>query len=390
MCLRDLKDKEHLLLPCFLADHDNSNTAGSGPPAPSSTDESQLSQQVDIPTPLISSTIQQQKPASPARFVTPASRSISTKADEPIFVPIVSKPKDSPVAIGKRFSSMNSCLTENQKEKLRTRHAIPLLCDENSNTQSNSCTVDSSMNNQQARNRRLTTGVTLFQQSIVHPSEENPVASPTKTDNDLEEEESSSIAKKLRRSCRPSMSGRKSLVNRSRQKLSIPPSTDELIVSVPSIADPAPIEKPAVKGILKRLSPTKPRPDRLRRVAFHDQVKVLVFASPSRRDLLAQQKKKSPHRDDIKSPTRVIPRENLPLRKQPMSARRLSVMDISEPTIPPSPASATKARGSKLFHPNDALVDWVTQQVKENVIQSISSLLLSSSSSSMQHWSEVC
>ena len=355
MCLRDLKDKEHLLLPCFLADHDNSNTAGSGP-APSSTDESQLSQQVDIPTPLISSILQ--KPASPARFVPPASRLIPTKTEEPIFVPIIQNPKDSPVAIGKRLSSMHSCLTENQKEKLRTRQAIPLLCDENSNTQSSSCTADLANNDQPSRNRRLTTGIPLFQSPVVHPPEENQT-SPTKMEN---EEESSSIAKKLRRSCRPSMSGRKSLIKQSRQKVSIP-SSDELVSDSPSISDSLSIEKLPIKSILKRLSPTKPRQDRHRRVAFHDQVKVLVFASPSRRSLLAQERKKSPHRDEMKSPTRIIPKENLPLRKQPMSARRLSVMDISESAIPSSPASSIKARSSKLFHPNDALVDWMMHEV---------------------------
>ena len=55
-------------------------------------------------------------------------------------------------------------------------------------------------------------------------------------------------------------------------------------------------QKQPIKSILKRLSPTKPRQDHTRRVVFHDQVKVLVFASPSRRDLLAQQRKKSPSR----------------------------------------------------------------------------------------------
>jgi hypothetical protein len=359
ICLRDLKDKEHLLLPCFLADHDNSNTAGSGPP-PSSTDESQLSQQVDIPTPLISSTRHHQKPPSPARFLTPANRSINTEKNEPIFVPIIQNQTDSPVVIGKRLSSANSCLTEKQKEKLRTRHGIPLLCDDNSSTQSNSCTVDLTTNDHQLRNKRLSTGIPLFKQSVSNPIEENELPIPANN-----EEESSSITKKLRRSSRPSMSGRKSLMNNTKKKLSIP-STDEITSILPTMSHQSSNEqlpKPIIKSILKRLSPTKPRQDRVRRVVFHDQVKVLVFASPSRRDSIVQQKKKSPNKEEMKSPTRIIPKENLPLRKQPMSARRLNVMNHNEPIIPPLPANYDKTRSSKLFHPNDALADWTGNEV---------------------------
>ncbi|CAF1573702.1 unnamed protein product [Rotaria sordida] len=82
--------------------------------------------------------------------------------------------------------------------------------------------------------------------------------------------------------------------------------------------------------ILKRLSPNKPRQDHTRHVAFHDQVKVLVFASPSRRDLNLQQKKKSTNKDEIKSPTRSLSKENLPLRKQTISTRLLNTIDNSE------------------------------------------------------------
>jgi hypothetical protein len=325
ICLRDLKDKEHLLLPCFLADHDNSNTAGSGPP-PSSTDESQLSQQIDIPTPLI---ISNQKPSSPARFLTPSNRSINNvvKKTEPIFVPIIQNQINS--------SLINSCLTENQKEKLRTRQSIPLLCDENSSTQSNS-------NDHELRNKRLTTSLSLFNQTIVSNNE-----SLTKND------EESSITKKLRRSCRSSISARKSL----RKKSSIP-----LTAITPSIHNDLhseQIKKTPIKSILKRLSPTKSRQDHKRHVIFHDEVKVIVFASPSRRDFITQQKKK----DDIKSPTRIIPKENLPLRKQPMSARRLNIMNNTEQIISPSPINLNKIRSSKLFHPNHELADWTQNQV---------------------------
>jgi hypothetical protein len=350
ICLRDLKDKDHLLLPCFLADHDNSNTAGSGQP-PSSTDESQFSQQVDIATPIIL----RQQPSSPARFVpssVPSMRSMNTEKNEPIFVPIINQ-SDSSVNIGKRLSSINSCLTEKQKEKLRTRHGIPLLCDDNSNTQSNSCTTDTPNGHHQLRHKRLTTGLSLFKQSVSNPSQENQ---PTKT-NEEDVPEESPMSKKLRRSCRPSISAN----TRTKRTNSSSSSNDLITSNIPSIVIESvteQIKKHPIKSILKRLSPTKPRQDHSRRVAFHDQVKVLVFASPLRRDLIAQLKKKSPNKDEFKSPTRIIPKENLPLRKQPTSARCLSVMNNIEQIIPPSPINYNKTRSSKLFHPNDALADW--------------------------------
>ncbi|CAF0968643.1 unnamed protein product, partial [Rotaria magnacalcarata] len=148
--LRELKDKEHLLLPCFLADHDNSNTAGSGP-APSSTDESQ---QIDIVTPLVPPIVNNQqpiKPSSPAHFVIPSlpslNRSLNFDKYEPVYVPITNNinhnnQSDTPVVISRRASSKHSRLTEKQKGKLRKRQSIPLLCDDNSNTQSNSSTMD--------------------------------------------------------------------------------------------------------------------------------------------------------------------------------------------------------------------------------------------------------
>jgi hypothetical protein len=320
----------------------------------------------------------------------PPIRSTNTDKNEPIFVPIINNinynnQPNSSVAIGKRLSSTSSCLTEKQKEKLRTRHVIPLLCDDNSNTQSNSCTIDTPtpatrITNHQLRNayygnQQSTTGLSLFTPFVSNPSEEN---NPTieslpksteeieKIDEDIPEE--SSISKKLRRSCRPSISARKSLTDSTRKKRAIPlsnelpppppPPTTAISSSIVTDTPTEQIRKHPVKGILKRLSPTKPRHDHTRRVVFHDQVKVLVFASPSRRDLLTQQKKKSPNRDETKSPTRIIPKENLPLRKQPMAARRLSAMNSSEQIIAPSPVNYNKTRSSKLFHPNDALADW--------------------------------
>lgn len=360
ICLRELKDKEHLLLPCFLADHDNSNTAGSGHHIPSSTDESQLSQQIDIPTPLIS---YQTKVSSPAKVSQPTNRSMTVEKHEPVFVPILQNSTGSPVAIGKRLSTTNSCLTEKQKEKLRTRNAMPLLCDDN--TQSNSCTVDSSSNEQKILGKqKVSTNLSLFNQAVP-PVQENP---SNNDDDDADEEnvpEETSISKKLRRSCRPSLSARKSLVKKSNNNVTIP-IINELATTVPMETSTESTNKQpkAIKGILKRLSPNKPRQVHSRRVVFHDQVKVLVFASPSRRDLLAQMRKKSPNKDEFKSPTRIIPKENLPLRKQPMSARRLSVMNTNEHIIPSSPSTnKDKTRSSKLFHPNDVIADWTQTQV---------------------------
>jgi hypothetical protein len=369
LCLRDLKDKEHFLLPCFLADHDNSNTVGSGI-LPNSTDESQLSQQVDIVTPLINL-----PRSSPARFSSPCLpiiRSINNDKIEPVFVPITNNinhdnQSDSPVIISKRMSSISTGLTEKQKEKLRTRHAIPLLCDDNSNTQSLSYTndtptIESMMATYQLRstsagNKQTTTGnsISLFKQpnsdspSSVQSSQENnttavessssspppPSSSSTTTENQNSSEqiqlnnnnntseddipEESSISKKLRRSRRPSTSARKSLTNNTRKKRPIP-SSNEVSTTVPSIViDPSSsssttieiIKTRPLKSILKRLSPTKPRQDHTRHVAFHDQVKVLLFASPIRRDINSQlQKKKSPIRDEIKISSSITTRRS--------------------------------------------------------------------------------
>jgi hypothetical protein len=374
LCLRDLKEKEYLLLPCFLADHDNSNTAGSMI-LPNSADESQLSQQVDIVTPLINL-----PRSSPARFSSPCLptiRSINTEKTEPIFVPITNNinydnQSDSPVIISKRMSSTSTGLTEKQKEKLRARHVIPLLCDDNSSTQSLSYTMDTptiesmmatyQLRSASAGNKQSTEGnsLSLFKQptsdspSTVQSSQENntaagessssplPLASSSTTtaENETSSEqillnsneddipEESSIAKKLRRSRRPSTSARKSLTNNTRKKRPIPAS-DETATTVPSIVvEPSSssiievIKVRPLKSILKRLSPTKPRQDHTRHVAFHDQVKVLLFASPARRDLNSQlQKKKSPIRDETK-----------PLPS--ITTRRSSAIHIEQPIDP--------------------------------------------------------
>ncbi|CAF1214281.1 unnamed protein product [Adineta ricciae] len=372
-CLRDLKDKEHLLLPCFLADHENSNTAGSGVIIPSTPEESQLSQQIDIPTPLIMTSMNPKPslPSSPARFSSPCApltRSIAVEKSEPVFVPITNNinhdsSSDSPVVIAKRMTSTSSALTEKQKEKLRTRHVIPLLCDDNSDTQSLTCTMDTpTIENMMAtyQLRNTSTGnaqstvennLALSQQSSSEaqpfvqtpPENDSPTdasitasgssspppissasstpiehedsslhtsttaaASNSNTEEDIPEE--SSIARKLRRSRRPSTSARKSLTNNTRRKRGIA-SSNEVPTPVPSVVvEPAApsssddieiIKARPLKSILKRLSPTKPRQDHARRVAFHDQVKVLLFPSPLRRDPNGQQqKKKSPNKDE--------------------------------------------------------------------------------------------
>ncbi|CAF1610602.1 unnamed protein product, partial [Rotaria magnacalcarata] len=378
-CLRDLKDKEHLLLPCFLADHDNSHTASSEI-LPNSTDESQFSQQVDIVTPLINPP----RPSSSERIHSPCLQPIhSTNTDqtEPIFVSITNNinhdsQSQSPVVISKRMASTSTCLTEKQKEKLRTRHAMPLLCDDTSNAQSSSCTFDtptieSMMATYQLRNstngNKQTTNIhstSLFNQSssnsspsVESPSQDNnttveSASSPTimesensstqlstdNNDDDIPEE--SLIVKKLRRSRRQSTSARKSLTNRTKLK-AMNSTSNELLTTIPSVANSPTISSNIeiittrpIKSILKRLSPTKPRQDHIRHVAFHDQVRVLLFASPARRDVNAQQqKKKSPNKDELKNLSTI-------------ATRRSSLMNNNEQVF----QNNNKTRSSKLFN----------------------------------------
>jgi hypothetical protein len=374
-----------------------------------STDESQLSQQIDIVTPLIRPvSVQSQRLtfSSPTRSLPSMTSSVrsnhSIDQDEPIFVPITNNinynnQSQSPVIVNKRrSSSVNACLTEKQKEKSRARHMIPLLCDDHSNTQSNSFTIDTStMDDTRTNNyshghvnddmKCSTSSLPLFNQStskkVPDKIMSNDVAlenqllekSPTNEENTLEE---SSIARKLRRSCRSSMSARKSLVNRTQKKV-VSTFVEELTMINSSVVTDAVSsdcnehsKKHPIKSILKRLSPTKPRSTQKHRVIFHDQVKVLVFASPSRRDSLMQPKKKSVNTDESKSPIRMIPRENLPLRKQPISARRLNTMANVESTPPVLLSQADKVRSSKLFHPNDALADWTQIQASCQVSRS--------------------
>ncbi|CAF2254512.1 unnamed protein product [Rotaria magnacalcarata] len=378
-CLRDLKDKEHLLLPCFLADHDNSHTASSEI-LPNSTDESQFSQQVDIVTPLINPP----RPSSSERIHSPCLQPIhSTNTDqtEPIFVSITNNinhdsQSQSPVVISKRMASTSTCLTEKQKEKLRTRHAMPLLCDDTSNAQSSSCTFDtptieSMMATYQLRNstngNKQTTNIhstSLFNQSssnsspsVESPSQDNnttveSASSPTimesensstqlstdNNDDDIPEE--SLIVKKLRRSRRQSTSARKSLTNRTKLK-AMNSTSNELLTTIPSVGNSPTISSNIeiittrpIKSILKRLSPTKPRQDHIRHVAFHDQVRVLLFASPARRDVNAQQqKKKSPNKDELKNLSTI-------------ATRRSSLMNNNEQVF----QNNNKTRSSKLFN----------------------------------------
>ncbi|CAM4900250.1 unnamed protein product [Rotaria socialis] len=378
-CLRDLKDKEHLLLPCFLADHDNSHTASSGILL-NSTDESQFSQQVDIVIPLINLP----RPSSSERIHSPCLQPIhSTNTDqtEPIFVSITNNTNhdsqsQSHVVISKRMASTSSCLTEKQKEKLRTRQAIPILCDDTSNAQSLSCTFDtptieSMMATYQLRNstngNKQTTNThstSLFNQSssnsspsVESPSQDNnttveSASSPTimesanssaqlstdNNDDDIPEE--SLIVKKLRRSRRQSTSARKSLTNRTKLK-AMNSMSNELLTTIPSVADSPTVSSDIeiikarpIKSILKRLSPTKPRQDHIRHVAFHDQVRVLLFASPVRRNVNGQQqKKKSPNKDELKNLSTI-------------ATRRSSLMNNNEQVF----QNNNKTRSSKLFN----------------------------------------
>ncbi|UJR21601.1 hypothetical protein I4U23_024683 [Adineta vaga] len=433
--LRDLKEKEHLLLPCFLADHDNSNTAGSGVLIPSTPEESQLSQQIDIPTPLIIPPINPKPslPSSPARFsspCTPITRSTAVEKTEPVFVPITNNinydsPSDSPVVITKRMLSTSSGLTEKQKEKLRTRHAMPLLCDDNSNTQSLSYTMDTpTIENMMAtyqfrnassgdiqstteNNQSLSQQPTADTELSVQSSQENdmpvetspsaatspsPSTSSTTTENENsssqtsttgatsnnsnnEEDipEESSISRKLRRSRRPSTSARKSLTNNARKKRAIS-SPNEVSTTVPSVVvePPTPlssedielIKSRPLKSILKRLSPTKPRQDHTRRVAFHDQVKVLLFASPLRRDPNAQpQKKKILNREENKYSSTISTRRSSGIHanneqiNKPRSSKLFILPDkpTNESTLNTSEIDVSQVKSAEPIFP--ALVD---------------------------------
>ncbi|CAF5201061.1 unnamed protein product, partial [Rotaria magnacalcarata] len=274
------------------------------------------------------------------------------------------------------MASTSTCLTEKQKEKLRTRHAMPLLCDDTSNAQSSSCTFDtptieSMMATYQLRNstngNKQTTNIhstSLFNQSssnsspsVESPSQDNnttveSASSPTimesensstqlstdNNDDDIPEE--SLIVKKLRRSRRQSTSARKSLTNRTKLK-AMNSTSNELLTTIPSVANSPTISSNIeiittrpIKSILKRLSPTKPRQDHIRHVAFHDQVRVLLFASPARRDVNAQQqKKKSPNKDELKNLSTI-------------ATRRSSLMNNNEQVF----QNNNKTRSSKLFN----------------------------------------
>jgi hypothetical protein len=275
------------------------------------------------------------------------------------------------------MSSTSTGLTEKQKEKLRTRHAMPILCDDNSNTQSLSYTMDtptieSMMATYQLRSisagsKQSTTGnsISLFKQptSNAPSSQENnttvessssspPPAPPSSTTTENEDNsseqilpnnneddipEESSMSKKLRRSRRPSTSARKSLTNNTRKKRPPPSSSNEETTMVPSIIiEPSSsstieiIKSRPLKSILKRLSPTKPRQDHTRHVAFHDQVKVLLFASPLRRDPNSQlPKKKSPIREENKTSSSITTRRSSALHNT-----------TPEPSIDTKPSSS--------------------------------------------------
>ena len=370
-CLADLKDKEYFLLPCFLADYDHSQSMTGGL-LPTSTDESQFSQQIDIVTPLPTPTIYLARsmitPAATPPAPSLSVRSTPIEKSQPSFPPIDQDDQaGSPVLIDKRMPPSTTGLTEKQKEKFRTRHVIPLLCDENSNTQSQSNamdtpTIESMMATYQLRRDEPSTtdAQPLFQQATSALSNEDtdttteassPCTSPQPTvdsndaasassqeqDEDIPEE--SSIAKKLRRSGRPSTSARKSLANNARKKRLLPSSEDLAATAtiVPSIVlDPAASQdespkKCPLKSILKRLSPGKPRRDHCRRVAFHDQVKVLLFASPARRDPnLVQTKKKSPLRDDRRTST-IVTRRSATMNSSNPRTSKLFTLSGSAP-----------------------------------------------------------
>ena len=364
-CLVDLKDKEHLVLPCFLADHDQYQSTGSGL-LPNSTEESQLSQQIDIATPLPTPTIYLARSIiTPTATPPSAVRPSFTEKPQPSSLVIKhDDPSDSPVLIDKRMPSTTTGLTEKQKEKFRTRHPIPLLCDDSSSAQSQSNTMDtptieSMMATYQLRRDPPSTAdaQSLFQPTASSlPTEaSSPCASPPATvestdaasassqDQDEDIPEESSIARKLRRSRRPSTSARKSLTNNARKNRLLLSSDDlsatstvvpSIVLDPPASQDESPKKCP-LKSILKRLSPSKPRRDHCRRVAFHDQVKVLLFASPARKDPnLLQAKKKSPVRDDRRTST-IVTRRSATMNSNP----RMSKLFTLAESVPDQPST---------------------------------------------------
>ena len=321
-------------MPCFLDNCDNTVDSGI---LPNSTDESQLSQQIDIPTPFIYSSERK----SLERLISPCllkTCSINTNKTESVFIPITNNinynnQSNSPVIISKRLSATTTSLTEKQKDRLRTRYPMPFLCDDSCDTQSLSYivdtpTIENMMAHYQVHNlsneNKQSTNVSPSKQSnsnsssLTQSSQENNTtielsstivnnenSSIQISTNNNEDEivEESSIVKKLRRSRRPSTSARKSLTKKKQLLISSSNENNDIISSNTTNNSSSHIEvvkNYPLKSILKRLSPTKTRQDHKRHVAFHDQVKVLLYASPSHRNKNIQSpRKKSPDRNEI-------------------------------------------------------------------------------------------
>lgn len=172
-----------------------------------------------------------------------------------------------------------------------------------------------------------------------------PMKSDTSSTQDEEIPEESSIGKKLRRSRRPSTSARKSLVNNARKKRLLPtPDSTILSDSSSSISTVDSIVVQPKKSILKRLSPNQTRLSHTRRVAFHDQVKVLLFASPSRRtsskliDDETRKKTGNGNRDELRTSSIV-------------TRRTSKLFNLTEPTPTVSPTKTPVATEKKAIEP---------------------------------------
>jgi hypothetical protein len=235
-----------------------------------------------------------------------------------------------PVAVDKwQSTAMTNALTENQKNKLRQQDVMPMLYDDNRSMQSTFANMDTptmesmlatyslrstcseSMNSTvdcSSLSKSSLSEISTIVESSPSLSNESIVHEYRDDDNDDEMPSQSSIANKLRRSRRPSTSARQSLANHCRKKRTLP-SSDEHSIQVESTTTCDSQTTHPLKGILKRLSPNhKLRSLHTRHVAFHDQVKVLLFESPARR--MPKQRIKSPLIADHRRTSTIVTRRS--------------------------------------------------------------------------------
>lgn len=336
--LTKFRDRDQIFFPSIVFDEQTENSLDF-----TANDESQLSQSIEIVTPVVS--------RLENRSSTESTNSNEIPANKPAVVDLSND--DPPVLIEKRTKSSTYSLTENQKEKFRSPEPLPSLCDDQSVISSmDTPTIESMLTNYQLDTSSSSNSSNSDENwmTIDNTTQTNEQSS----DDDVPEE--SSIAKKLRRSARPSTSARKSLANGARKQRAIPSNEDlsSTVTLIPSAEHcqetretTTTSSKHPIKSILKRLSPGKVRPQHNRRVVFHDHVKVLLFTSPSRRENknFIQQRKRVQIRDELRNSS-ILTRRSGPLLSQ--------------------------TRPSKLFYLNETQQSQVNS--REKVVRSIVSL----------------